>query len=123
MEAYFNGPFSLRAWSIDAALLSLFLTACDASELDGMADSSLDGAAGAAAMAAELGASVAGEAQGSPRSSLSDPDAITRAQDALPGVFIPPYLDCREPLDGRPGEGPAGEVCTHVAISASTELC
>jgi hypothetical protein len=48
--------------------------------------------------------------------------AITRASDALPGVFIPPYVSCAPPRDGEPaGKGPDGKVCTNVAISGSTE--
>jgi len=40
----------------------------------------------------------------------------------LSGVFIPPYLDCREPMDGEPmGDGPDGSVCTQTLISACTE--
>src|SRR5262245_45690077 len=50
-----------------------------------------------------------------------DVTPVTNAEDALPGVFIPPFVDCREPLDGEPGMGPDGQVCTNVAISGSTE--
>lgn len=52
----------------------------------------------------------------------SDVQAITRAADALPGVFIPPWLSCQPPKAGEPpGQGPNGEVCTHVMISGCTE--
>lgn len=47
--------------------------------------------------------------------------AVTRTEDALPGVFIPPYRACQPSLDDQPGLGPDGEVCTQVAISGSTE--
>ncbi len=36
-------------------------------------------------------------------------------------AFVPPYLDCRDPL---PGEGPGnsdGKICTHVLVSGCTE--
>lgn len=36
--------------------------------------------------------------------------------------FVQPYLDCRDPLPGEPaGQGPGGQVCTHVLVSACTE--
>jgi hypothetical protein len=39
-----------------------------------------------------------------------------------PKAFIPPHLDCRDPLPGEPpGTGPDGKVCTWTAISACTE--
>ncbi|HEX2872056.1 MAG TPA: hypothetical protein VHP33_12385 [Polyangiaceae bacterium] len=50
-----------------------------------------------------------------------DVTLVTDADDALPHVFIPPFIDCREPLDGVPGNGPDGEVCANVAISGCTE--
>jgi hypothetical protein len=51
----------------------------------------------------------------------SGADTTDPLADAMAGVFIQPYEDCREPLDGEPGQGPGGQVCTQVAISASTE--
>jgi hypothetical protein len=51
----------------------------------------------------------------------ADVQPVTRAADALPGVFIPPFLDCREPQSGEVGEGVDGKVCTNVAISGCTE--
>ncbi|HEX5661826.1 MAG TPA: hypothetical protein VFX59_31760, partial [Polyangiales bacterium] len=51
----------------------------------------------------------------------TDVEAIERADQALPGVFIPPYVSCEAPKDGKPGLGANGEVCTNVAISGSTE--
>ena len=51
----------------------------------------------------------------------ADVQPITRVEDALPGVFIPPFVDCREPLAGETGSGEDGQVCTNVAISGSTE--
>lgn len=50
-----------------------------------------------------------------------DVEPVRDVQQALPGVFIPPYLDCRAPLDDTPGDGPDGQVCTHVAISGCTQ--
>ncbi len=46
---------------------------------------------------------------------------VTRAEDAMPGIFIPPFQECREPLPGDVGNGPDGQVCTQVAISGCTE--
>lgn len=50
-----------------------------------------------------------------------DVTLVTDAADALPHVFIPPFVDCREPLDDVPGQGPDGKVCSNVAISGCTE--
>ena len=60
-----------------------------------------------------------GKPYGSPL--VGDPQAVTSVDEAMAGVFIQPFVDCREPLDGRPGEGPEGQVCTNVAISGATE--
>ena len=46
---------------------------------------------------------------------------VTRVEDALPGVFIPAFDDCREPRAGETGGGPDGQVCTHTLISGCTE--
>jgi hypothetical protein len=46
---------------------------------------------------------------------------VTRAEDALPTIFIPPFQDCRDPLPGDTGEGPGGKVCTHTVLSGCTE--
>lgn len=51
----------------------------------------------------------------------ADVEPVRSAADALPGVFIPPFVDCRQPLAGEKGEGPGGKVCTNVAISGCTE--
>ncbi len=52
----------------------------------------------------------------------SNVQPITRVSDALPGVFIPPWLSCQPPKEGEPpGQGPNGQVCTHVMISGCTE--
>jgi hypothetical protein len=51
----------------------------------------------------------------------SDVTPVTSTDQAKPGVFIPPFLDCRDPLPGEVGQGPDGKVCTHVAISGCTE--
>lgn len=44
-----------------------------------------------------------------------DPDNLP------PGVFVPPYVDCREPLPGEPPGEVDGLVCTPVAIQGCTE--
>lgn len=49
----------------------------------------------------------------------SDITPVTRVEDALPGVFIPPFLDCRAPLAGETA-GPDGKVCTAVSIAGAT---
>jgi hypothetical protein len=52
----------------------------------------------------------------------SDIKPVTRVEDAKPGVFIPPFLDCRDPAAGDPkGTSQDGKVCTNVAISGATE--
>lgn len=51
-----------------------------------------------------------------------DVKQVTSVDQALPGVFVQPFEDCRAPTDGVPGKGPGGKVCTNVAISAATEL-
>jgi hypothetical protein len=49
-----------------------------------------------------------------------DVTPVTRVADAKPGVFIPPFRDCRPSLEtSRAAEG--GQVCTNVAISGATE--
>ncbi len=51
----------------------------------------------------------------------SDITPITDAAQAKPGVFVPPYLDCRDPLPGETTNSENGKVCTHVVLSACTE--
>ncbi len=51
----------------------------------------------------------------------ADVKPVTRVEDAKPGVFIPPFLDCRAPLAGESGTGPGGQVCTQVSIAGATE--
>lgn len=51
----------------------------------------------------------------------SDVPPITSVDEAKPGVFIPPHLDCRAPLAGETGHGPGGQVCTQVGIAGCTE--
>lgn len=47
---------------------------------------------------------------------------ITRVEDALPSVFVPPYTHCTAPKEGdSPGSARDGGVCTQVAISGCTE--
>jgi hypothetical protein len=43
----------------------------------------------------------------------SDITPVTRVEDAIPGVFIPAFPDCRVPL--------AGKICTNVSIAGATE--
>jgi hypothetical protein len=50
----------------------------------------------------------------------SDVTPVTRVEDAKPGVFIPPFLDCRAPPDAN-STAPQNQVCTHVAISGATD--
>lgn len=58
---------------------------------------------------------------GEPIRYRKDVTPVTRAQDALKGVFIPPYEDCRDPNPGESATGPGSQVCTHVMISGCTE--
>jgi hypothetical protein len=51
----------------------------------------------------------------------ADVAPVTRAEDALPRVFIPPFEQCTTAKAGEVGAGPEGKVCTNVAISGSTE--
>jgi hypothetical protein len=50
-----------------------------------------------------------------------DAEPITSVDDALDGVFIPPFVDCRASLDDVAGQGPGGQVCTPVSIAGATE--
>ena len=47
---------------------------------------------------------------------------IRSTSEALGGVFIPPYLDCRAPIAGEVATRDDGKVCTQVAISGATEV-
>ncbi len=51
----------------------------------------------------------------------SDVTPVTRVEDALPGVFIPAFPDCRAPLAGETTSSPGGKVCTQVSIAGATE--
>jgi hypothetical protein len=51
----------------------------------------------------------------------ADVTPVTRVADAKPGVFIPPFRDCRGPLAGGTTPSSSGQVCTNVAISGATE--
>ncbi len=51
----------------------------------------------------------------------SDVAPVTSVAQAKKGVFIPPFIDCRDPLPGETGSGPSGQVCTNVMISGCTE--
>ena len=104
------------------ALVALLASGCGSSVDVG--DASGDGGRRAGAQAgasAEAPARAGSTADISGAALVPDPDAITDVDDALSGVFIQPFQDCREPLDGRRGDGPSGQVCTNVAISGSTE--
>jgi hypothetical protein len=46
---------------------------------------------------------------------------VTQVSQALPGVLIPPFLDCRAPLEGQSTADPSGKVCTPASISGATE--
>lgn len=46
---------------------------------------------------------------------------VTRKEDAQPGVFIPPFVDCRPPAAGEATTAPGGKVCTPVSIAGATE--
>ena len=50
-----------------------------------------------------------------------DVEPVRAAAAAQPGVFVPPYLDCRDPLPGEVGASEGGKVCTQVLISGATE--
>jgi hypothetical protein len=53
----------------------------------------------------------------------ADVPPIKSPDDAKKGVAIPPFEDCRDPIDGEPaGEGKDGKVCTPVSIAGCTEL-
>jgi hypothetical protein len=51
----------------------------------------------------------------------ADVEPVRSVDEAVAGVFIPPFRDCREPLEGERGAEPDGRVCTPVAISGCTE--
>ncbi len=51
----------------------------------------------------------------------ADVTPVTSVEQAQPGVFIPPFVDCRDPLPGEAGTGPNGKVCTNVSIAGCTE--
>jgi hypothetical protein len=46
---------------------------------------------------------------------------VTAVSDAQPGVFIPPFLDCRAPKAGESTTSANGQVCTQVSIAGATE--
>jgi hypothetical protein len=51
----------------------------------------------------------------------SDVTPVTRVEDAKPGVFIPPFQDCRAPLAGDTATRPDGKLCTNVSIAGAAE--
>jgi len=104
-------------------LLALVWCACEASSAETPA--SLPSQAGSLG-AADAGLALASEdaAVAAPTGSVTLRAAVQpvrRVEDAHAKVFIPPYRDCREPLEGETGDGPNGQVCTQVAISGCTE--
>ncbi|MCK6544613.1 hypothetical protein L6R52_01990 [Myxococcota bacterium] len=46
---------------------------------------------------------------------------VTDASKALPGVLVPPFVDCRDPLPGDSTTNPSGQVCTNVSVAGATE--
>ncbi|HET9953572.1 MAG TPA: hypothetical protein VFQ61_03660 [Polyangiaceae bacterium] len=62
-----------------------------------------------------------GANSGAQPTTVADITPITRVEDAKPGVFIPPFVDCRPPLPGEKTEAPSGKVCTPVSIAGATE--
>lgn len=50
-----------------------------------------------------------------------DVEPVRSAAAAQPGVFVPSYLDCRDPPPGETGASEGGQVCTQVLISGATE--
>ena len=75
-------------------------------------------AAGACSSASSNGASASAPAAVRHR---ADVTPVTRVADAKPGVFIPPFVDCRAPVPGDTTSSADGKVCTNVAISGATE--
>lgn len=51
----------------------------------------------------------------------ADVAAIRSVGDARSGVFIPPYLNCVDPIAGETATRADGKVCTHVSIAGATE--
>lgn len=51
----------------------------------------------------------------------ADIQPVKRVEDALKGVVIPPFRDCRAPLEGDTTSSPGGQVCTNVSIAGATE--
>lgn len=76
-----------------------------------------EGPAAPPAQGADSG--VGGQPQGIVYRSQVTP--VTSAAEGMPGVFIPPFEDCRAPVAGDTATRPDGKVCTQVAISANTE--
>ncbi len=48
-------------------------------------------------------------------------EPITRADQAQPRTFIPPFKDCRAPLPGDTTTSASGKVCTQVGLPGATE--
>lgn len=95
--------------------------AASPSARDGAVAPSARDAAVAGSTASTTGAASASGHSAGGLTLRADVQPVLRAQDALPSTFIPPYRSCVEPLDGKPGAGPDGKVCTNVAISGATE--
>lgn len=96
----------------------LLFVACGDAQEGQEPDRAPAGASGASGLEAAEGAGGAA-LPGNPR---PDRNPVTSVEQALPGVFIPPFVDCRAPLQGEPrGRSEDGRVCTNVAISGATE--
>lgn len=52
---------------------------------------------------------------------LADIEPVRSVGEARSGVFIPPFLSCREPIAGETATREDGQVCTHVSIAGATE--
>jgi len=48
-------------------------------------------------------------------------EPVRSVGEARSGVFIPPFLNCREPIAGETATRDDGQVCTHVSIAGATE--
>lgn len=93
--------------------------ACGGKEPSNGNDTSAGGSGGSAGGS---GGVAGGTTEPLPEPTLKgDVTPVTSTDQAKNGVFIPPFLECRDPLPGEVGQGPNGQVCTHNAISGCTE--
>jgi hypothetical protein len=101
--------FALRSFHLLASVGVASLVACGssatpASTSDGSPAPGADGTPAATSDAPTLAADV---------------EQVTRADQALPRTFIPPFRDCRAPLPGATSAN--GKVCTQVGLPGATE--